>query len=54
MLTVAWENTMRYFPEYYIMRLLWLHPKALPDPVVSNKVDVFVAGKLATLIRVDD
>lgn len=28
--------------------------RALPDPVVSNKVDVFVAGKLAALIRVDD
>ena len=27
---------------------------ALPDSVITNKVDVFVTGELAALIRVDD
>lgn len=27
---------------------------ALPNSIVSNKFDVFVTGKLAALIRVDD
>ena len=27
---------------------------ALPDSVITNKVDVFVAGKRSALIRVDD
>ena len=38
MLTVAWENTMQYFPEFYIMRLLGLHPKALPDSKLQQGV----------------
>ena len=29
---------MQYFPEFYIMRLLWLHPEALPDSIPQQVV----------------
>ena len=30
------ENVVRHFPDFYIMRLLWLHPEALPDSMMAS------------------